>query len=400
MKDKYKLFNDMKIDDSDYKNHSLSEDDKGNIFKSVNAKIKKQDTIKTNKYKKLAVASILCICVSSIILSNDKVWAMVENIGQQIEQLLGKPTQEYDGFKVSVNQSVEDSNLKVNLTEALLNDGEIILSLGVDRSNFDNTKYKKAFYSDPYFNFRSPTIYIDDLKFAKSGSWGGHESRNGKVQEFIHAYSLSDIDNTGDNIPDIDDFEILDSIDPNKDYEVKIVFDELTLLQVGKIPFLMKHKFDTVDGNWEFKFKVNGKNMQGKTQVFNINKKITVKNNIGSGDILIDSLRVSPVSIRLKYRTVQSKELIESIDPYNISNSLGLELFDQDGNNISGGGGGSSEDLITFDCDMSAVINNYKDLKSIKIIPYIYSTKKDFNFSSQNKQILFEDKAIEIKLNK
>lgn len=400
MKDKYKLFNDMKIDDSNYKKHTLSEDDKNNIFESVSSKIKNQDTIKTNKYKKLAIASILCICISSVTLSNDKVWAMVENIGQQIEQLLGKPEKEYDGFKVNVNQSVTDSNLTVNLTEALLNDGEIILSLGIDRSNFDNTKYKKALYSDPYFNFGSATIYIDDTKFVQSSGWGGHESRNGKVQEFIEAYSLSAIDTNGDNIPDIDDYEILDNIDPNKDYEVKIVFDELTLLQVGKIPFITRNKFDNIDGNWEFKFKVNGKNMQGKTQAFDISKEVEVKNEKGSGKILVDSLRVSPISARIKYSTVESTELSSSIDHHDVSQRLGVDLFDQDGNNISGGSGGSSRDGITFNYEMNALLDNYKELKSIYLVPYVYSIEKDSRFPSQNKQIFFKDKAIEIKLNK
>lgn len=400
MSDKYKLFNNMKIDDSNYTKHTLSEEDKINILSNVTNQINKQENTKKHKYKKLAIASLLCVCTASVVLSNDTVWAMVENIGHQIEELLGKPQKEYDGFKVNVNQSVTDSNLTVNLTEALLNDGEIILSIGVDSSDFDLSEYKNILYYAPRFDFTSPTIYIDDTKFTQSSGWGGYEVRNGNVQEFIHAYSLTDIDTDGDSIPDISDYEIMDNIDPNKDYEVKIVFDELTLSHMGRVPYVTKDKHKTINGHWEFTFKVNGKNMKGKTQVFDINKEFELQNEKVSGKVLVESLRVSPISARLKYKTIQSDELVKSIDDYDVSNVLGLELFDQDGNNISGGGGGSSNDLITFDSNMNAQFDSYKDLESIKIVPYIYSTKMDPTYPDQHKKILFEDKAIVISLDK
>lgn len=397
MTNKYKLFNNIKIDDSNYKKYILSDNDKNNIFNNIKNEIQKEESFKNQKYKKLAVASIICVCVSSVVLSNDRVWAMVESIGQQIEQLLGKPEKEYEGFKVEVNQSVTDSGLKVNLSEAMLNDGELVLSVGVDRSDFDNSQYEKPFYSDPYFYFNNPTIYIDNKKFVQSSGWGGHESRDGKVQEFIEAYSLSSIDTDNDGIPEIENYEILDNINPNKDYEVRVVFDELGLRQIGVLPMFMKEKFDTVKGNWEFKFTINGKNIINQTQSFEINEEVDVQNESGSGKIIIDSLRISPVSARIKYTTEESKELNKSLGdktPYH----LGIELFDQDGNSISGGGGASSEDGIIYDVEMNALLDNYKDLKKIYIVPYVYSTEKDPKFPKQNKQIFFKDKAIEIKL--
>lgn len=97
---------------------------------------------------------------------------------------------------------------------------------------------------------------------------------------------------------------------------------------------------------------------------------------------------------------MEDKIIIKYINDHDVASRLGVELFDQDGNSISGGSGGASKDGITFDYEINALLDNYKNLKSIKIVPYIYSTKKDSKFTKQNKQILFEDKAIEIKLNK
>ena len=43
MSNKYKLFNDMSIDDNNYKQYTLCENDKNRIFNSVNTQISKQN---------------------------------------------------------------------------------------------------------------------------------------------------------------------------------------------------------------------------------------------------------------------------------------------------------------------------------------------------------------------
>nr|WP_288564148.1 hypothetical protein [uncultured Romboutsia sp.] len=82
MSNKYKLFNDMSIDDNNYKQYTLCENDKNRIFNSVNTQISKQNKLKKNKFKKLITASIVCVSISIVTLSNDRVWAVFGNIGR------------------------------------------------------------------------------------------------------------------------------------------------------------------------------------------------------------------------------------------------------------------------------------------------------------------------------
>ena len=55
MDNKYKVFNNMSIDDSDYKEYRLSDDDKKNIFDSVSKEINKEKITK----KTLKIAMIV-----------------------------------------------------------------------------------------------------------------------------------------------------------------------------------------------------------------------------------------------------------------------------------------------------------------------------------------------------
>ncbi|MBQ8998876.1 MAG: DUF4179 domain-containing protein [Clostridium sp.] len=395
MDNKYKLFNDMSIDYNDYKQYTLSNNDKNRIFNSVNTEINKQNKLKKNKFKKLITASIVCVSISILTLSNDRVWAVFGNIGIQIEQYFGKTENEFNGYKVSVNKSVEDNGIKMTLYEVLLDDGQILLSMNMDHSQFDESSLKRGIYKNKNYYWNKANVYIDNKKFILDSSSTIFEKEKENKQDFLSTISLTSIDSNDDGYPDIENYQLIDNIDTNKDYEVKVVFEEIGIQQVGILPGAKYDNFNNIDGNWEFNFTVNGSEIKGETKTYDINENIKIEDEAFKAELDIKMLRISPISIKLIY-------IIKMEDEYEFKKRyIDIELQDQDGNIIGYGssGGGNTEgtymnmELEVYQSDIDKAIDTNK-LSSIKIVPYQSYREKDSSNSKYNHIIKYEEKAI------
>lgn len=394
MKNKYELFNEINMQDEDYENYKLSQIEKDNIFINVSKNIKLEKNIRNKKYSKIAIVIILCLSISNVALNNGKVWALVESIGKQIESYLGKKENEYTGYKISVNQVSEDKGIKLSLHEVLLDDGNILLSMNLDHSNFDESGLKKGLYLNKSYYLPTATVYMDGKKFVETGGATKYEREKNNQHDFLTSLRLERVDENDDGRADITDYQILDNIDPNKDYNIKVVFDEVGIHKVGLIPRIIDDEFEFIKGKWEFKFTVNGKNIMRETKVYNINKEINIDDEDLKAKIYIKQLRVSPVSVKLTY-TMN----IEQGYPVNDKN-IYIELLDQHGNYINVGGGASeNEDGSLIEGSLEGNLENNKKLESIKILPYIYYREKDSDNPKYHHRIEYEDKSISIDLN-
>ncbi|MBQ9013253.1 MAG: DUF4179 domain-containing protein [Bacilli bacterium] len=395
MDNKYKLFNDMSIEDNDYKQYILSDIDKNRIFNSVNTQINKQNKLKKNKFKKLITASIVCVSISIVTLSNDRVWAVFENIERQIEYYFGKKENEFNGYKVSVNESVEDKGIKMTLYEVLLDDGQILLSMNMDHSQFDESSLRKGLYKNKNYYWNKASVYIDNKKFILDSTSTVFEKEKENKQDFLSTISLTSIDNNDDGYADIENYQLLDNIDVNKDYEMKVVFEEIGIQQVGFLPGAKYDNSIDIDGKWEFNFIVNGNKIKDKIKTYDINKNIKIEDEGFKAELDIKMLRISPVSTKLIYNIKMGEE-------YEFKNRyIDIELQDQDGNIIATGssGRGNTEgtymnmELEVYQSNREKNFNINK-LSSIKIVPYQSYREKDSSNPKYNRIIKYEDKAI------
>ena len=394
MKNKYELFNEINMQDEDYENYKLSQMEKDNIFINVSKNIKLEKNIRNKKYSKIAIVIILCLSISNVALNNGKVWALVESIGKQIESYLGKKENEYTGYKISVNQVSEDKGIKLSLHEVLLDDGNILLSMNLDHSNFDESGLKKGLYLNKNYYLPTATVYMDGKKFVETGGATKYEREKNNQQDFLTSLNLERVDENDDGRADITDYQILDNIDPNKDYNIKVVFDEVGIHKIGLIPRVIDDEFEFIKGKWEFKFTVNGKNIMRETKVYNINKEINIDDEDLKAKIYIKQLRVSPVSVKLTY-TMNIEEGYQLNDK-----NIYIELLDQHGNYINVGGGSSeNEDGSLIEGSLEGNLENNKKLESIKILPYIYYIEKNSDNPKYHHRIEYEDKSISIDLN-
>ena len=394
MKNKYELFNEINMQDEDYENYKLSQMEKDNIFINVSKNIKLEKNIRNKKYSKIAIVIILCLSISNVALNNGKVWALVESIGKQIESYLGKKENEYTGYKISVNQVSEDKGIKLSLHEVLLDDGNILLSMNLDHSNFDESGLKKGLYLNKNYYLPTATVYMDGKKFVETGGATKYEREKNNQQDFLTSLNLERVDENDDGRADITDYQILDNIDPNKDYNIKVVFDEVGIHKIGLIPRVIDDEFEFIKGKWEFKFTVNGKNIMREIKVYNINKEINIDDEDLKAKIYIKQLRVSPVSVKLTY-TMNIEEGYQLNDK-----NIYIELLDQHGNYINVGGGSSeNEDGSLIEGSLEGNLENNKKLESIKILPYIYYIEKNSDNPKYHHRIEYEDKSISIDLN-
>ncbi|MGL4913114.1 MAG: DUF4179 domain-containing protein [Romboutsia sp.] len=394
MNNKYKIFNEINIDDTNYEIYNLSQEDRDSLFDNLAKDIKTKKVIKQKSYEKVAIASILCLSISTVVLSNDKVWALVENIGKQIESYLGKSENEYKGYKVEVNKTVDDKGIAVSLHEVLLDDGNMLLSMNLDHSEFDESKLKKGLFRNKKMYYLSDaTVYMEGKKFVETGGATSYENENDNKQDFLTSLNLERIDTNNDGRSDITNYQILENIDPNKDYDVKVVFDEIGVHKVGLIPRVIDDKFEFIKGNWEFDFRVNGKKIMGETQVYNINKEINIDEKDFKALVNIKQLRVSPISVSLTYTTKMGKE-------YEFENrDLMIELLDQDGNFINmGGGGGGNEEQTYMEMKYEGNLEANQKVENIKILPLQYYREKNSDNPKYHHRIEYEDKAININL--
>ena len=390
MDNKYKLFNDMSIEDNNYKQYILSDIDKNRIFNSVNTQINKQNKFKKNKFKKLITASIVCVSISIVTLSNDRVWAVFENIERQIEYYFGKKENEFNGYKVSVNESVEDKGIKMTLYEVLLDDGQILLSMNMDHSQFDESSLRKGLYKNKNYYWNKASVYIDNKKFILDSTSTVFEKEKENKQDFLSTISLTSIDNNDDGYADIENYQLLDNIDVNKDYEMKVVFEEIGIQQVGFLPGAKYDNSIDIDGEWEFNFIVNGNKIKDKIKTYDINKNIKIEDEGFKAELDIKMLRISPVSTKLIYNIKMGEE-------YEFKNRyIDIELQDQDGNIIATGssGGGNTEgtymnmELEVYQSNREKNFNINK-LSSIKIVPYQSYREKDSSNPKYNRIIIY-----------
>lgn len=351
MIDKYKVLNNEKIQFDRYSEVKTDNEKMKNMMKS---KLRSRKQIN----KKLIAASISATLVlGSVALTNETTWAYIDRLVNHIESFLGKDYSEFDKYKFEGNQSIEKNGLVLNLGDVMLDDRQLIISLSMDYSNFDfkdNGIDKKDFMPD------LPIVTIGDMSFPGQG--GGIMPRDVKGEnkkEFLYTLNLTHIDTDGDGIVDTD-FDILNTLEKNKDYDMKIQFKDFDIGESKTEKGLLLSKSF---GDWEFNTTLNTSNICSDTKIIEINKVIDISEGDIKRKLKIDDVRISPVSAKIK----MDVEGNTSYDTYFLS------VKDENGKTLNSSSSAISDDEDTVYCDFE--LNGTE--KKIIITPIIYSDSKE-----------------------
>ncbi|WP_195938061.1 DUF4179 domain-containing protein [Romboutsia sp. 1001713B170131_170501_G6] len=362
MIDKYKVLNNEKIQFDRYDEVKTDNEKMKNIMKS---KLKSRKQVN----KKLIAASISATLVlGSVALTNETTWAYIDRLVNHIESFLDRDYGEFDKYKFEGNQSLEKDGLILNLGDVMLDDRQLIISLSMDYTNFDLEKHgfnKKDFMPD------LPLITIGDMSFPGQG--GGIRKRDLRAEnkkEFLYTVNLTSIDTDGDGLGDTD-FEILDNLKKNKDYDLKIKFKDF---DIGESKTEKGRLLSKSFGNWEFNTTINSSNISSDVKTININKVIDISEGNIKCKLKIDEVRISPISVKVKTQVEGEISDVMYLDY--------LLVKDENGKALDGGGiGNSNGNGMYYDFDLKG------SEKKITIIPVLHS---------ENNTKYFEDEKIEI----
>lgn len=256
-----------------------------NFDEAINISIDKalEDRKKTSLHKKkrlIAGVSGITI-IGGLVLSSETTLAYIQKISNEIERHFGRDDKDFDRYKVKGNLVAEDNGLKFSINEIMLDDRKLILSMDMEYSEL-KWLFKDKYQLGPIF----PKVTIGDYIFEGQANGFDIAEIDGINKSKIIMFTILDsIDTNGDGIAD-KEIELLDNIEPNKEYDLKIEFNEL---QTGD------------KGKWEFSTKINVGDLIENTKSYKFNKKFNVDENEYKGEVEIEEVRVSPVSVKVKY---------------------------------------------------------------------------------------------------
>ena len=256
--------------------------------------IKKAEKIKKKrKVQKVVVASITLVLCCGVLI-NDTTWALVDSITKKIENYFGANNDEFEQYKADIGKSAFDKNITMTLKEAMLEDSQLILNMNLDFSKLDKG------YNITNYMPQIKEVYLDGKKFLPSST----------MQEFgiSEDESINEIEKRG-NIDFLtrlevvsadaydEDNRVLENLDKDKDYNVKIVFGKIETMKMD----VDKNFGKSITGNWEFNFTINTKEMAKKIKVYNIDEEIEIKDK-NKKIIDIDSVNICNDNKNINWR--------------------------------------------------------------------------------------------------
>lgn len=363
MIDKYKILNNEKIQ---FDKYSKIKTDNEKMKNLMNSKIKSRK--KSNK--KLLIAGISATLVlGSVTLTNHTTWAYINRLVNHIESFLGKDYSQFDKYKFEGNQSIENNGLVLNLGDVMLDDKQLIISLGIDYSNFDLEKHgfnKKDFKPD------LPLITIGNISFpGQGGMIEQRDVRGEDKKELLYIVDLTSIDTNADGVVD-SDFDILNALEKDKDYNIKIQFKDF---DIGESKSEKGRWLSKSLGNWDFNTTINTSNILNDVKIIKINKVIDINEDGIKHKLKIDDLRMSPVSGKIKM----------DVEKNNSDIIYFLSVKDEKGNTLRSGNNAlsDSENTVYYNFELNGTE------EKIIITPIIY-------FNDKEKEKVLDSEKIEI----
>ena len=352
-KDILELLNCINIDKDEEENLDLNMDNlrKKKLKKNLLKQVRGKRTKKNFKHKAIAASLIIATTLISV-----NIPAFAKNISEfksVIQALIGYgvPKEgEYEKYSNSVNKSVTDKGITLNINEVVCDDTELMIAYTIKTKDDIKkiVKERKDGSSMPFSLF--PYIKINGKQ---AGSSSGSDEKYLDGHTYINSESM-----------DIGNMNLKNSF--NVDLNVKNIYG--------------------VIGNWNLKFSVSKDEISKHTKVFKPNIKVKFP------DALVNVEKVSftpintTISFVVKYNKEEYKDIEKREKAFNVEMTMGSMLYyswfilDDEGNEIAFKGhlGGDVENSPSkdFTCELKFV-NSSRIPKYLTVIPYRDIFSKD-----------------------
>ncbi|GAA0731077.1 DUF4179 domain-containing protein [Clostridium malenominatum] len=326
-KDIYKLFNEVKIEESEF--NDMKEEvnimEKERIKKNLNKRIRGERNLKRIKYTSTAAALGL-VCLLGIGAASPAVAKNIPGLNSIIQMLNNKNGDqgEYEKYSQIVDKSVTDKGVTLTVNEILADESKLIISYTI-KSN-KKIKDLQVFGLQRFLKINGKDFY---------GSGGGRG-------EYIDDYTY-----IASEEADINLFKAPEKF--NVDLKVREVAD--------------------VKGKWNFAFSVSKEEIAKNSTIFKPNKKLDFTDSV----VTVDKVTFTPIGTYISL-SGDYKEKNRKANPSNIFEYGYWIAFDDKGVElIPNGIGGGSSNSTTFHSEMNYTkvkdIPKYLTILPLKIIP-------------------------------
>ena len=391
MKDKFEIFNDIKIDTEKYEEIYFSNNDE--FKKSMKTKIKND---KKQIKQVIAVAS-LAVVLGSGILVNDKVWANIEEIWYSLSDTINMKKDQVDNYKYDVNKVAEDKNIKILFNSIMVDDDKLIMDLDVDYSKFDpfkdfTKKQQKDWNIDKWGGGETELsvggineVYVDGVKLTGT-EWGigDHKEIDEKVVDVVMEQGMDAIESDKNNIGNIDKvnkdrFPYV--IDKDKVYNFKINIKKLHLIQKPKSNRAISYA-GVIRGNWGINMDIKGEDLINSSKTYAINKTIEFPQQGKDAKLELEEIKISPLYIKMNYKYFGMNSISTENIEFKVKNENNEEVI------LSMTNLNRTTGKVIAECR-----NILSNTSVLNITPYITDDKGNI------KEIL-EDKTIQVNIDK
>lgn len=352
MDNKYKIFNNMSIDDSDYKEYRLSDDDKKNIFDSVSKEIKKEKITK----KPLKIAMIVASVSVATFTTAYGLDIIIDYFNFNKESMYIHEEKNIITYGKQVNSSSSDKGIELIIDNVAADDSFINITYTI-KSDKKLTDIDKA-YSDPFV--AKPFLYL----------FMGKEEiiPDGNIE--TEATIVSDNELKGILRYSSSKYNIKDNT------KLELRTDEI---------------FNT-QGNWSIKFSIDKKSTENKTHkyIINKNKRIVKTYDYNNKDIDVKfDLNIENVVLAPLGDQITITEKVDTMyDNFYPSICNSFALFDENNKSLDVIDKGFSQSAYPSSTTHPfEFIKADRDIKSMTLVPF------EFDESIENKML--ESQSIE-----
>ena len=398
MKDKYSILNDVKVNIDEYEEVKFDNND--NIKQRMKKKLRNR-----KPYYRNAIAVASAVILGSSVMLNENVWAHVQSIWYTIDEVFSLKKEEVKDYTYNIDKTVEDKNIKILFKSIMLDDGKLIIDANIDDTKFNpfedlTQKQQKDWSVDKWGNKEtrvllgadSTEIYVDGVKltYFNNSAPNSKDKNDDKTTDVLIEQSIEAIesDKGDDYLEKVNENQFPNNIDVNKMYNFKIKINKLHIVESEYTEEESKTGEGSygavVEGEWGISVDIKGEDLINASTNYEINKDIDLELDDRKINISVDNISISPVYLGLDYSYINE-------DGYSIE----FKVFNDKGEeyrwiSIESDSYIGKIDKANFEMKL---INSYKDTKYIKLVPTIIHYQK-------GKTLVFEDKSIEIEINK
>ena len=398
MKDKYSILNDVKVNIDEYEEVKFDNND------NIKQRMKKKLRNRKPSYRK-AIAVALAVTLGSSVMLNENVWAHVQSIWYTIDEVFNLKKEEVKDYTYNIDKTVEDKNIKILFKSIMLDDGKLIIDANIDDTKFNpfedfTQKQQKDWFVDKWGNEEtrvllgadSTEIYVDGVKrtyFNNSAPNSKDKNDDGTTDVLIEqSIEAIESDKGEYHLEKVNENQFPNNIDINKMYNFKIKINKLHIVESEYTEEESKTREGSyggvVEGDWGISVDIKGEDLINASTNYEINKDIDLELDDRKINVSVDNISVSPVYLGLDYSYIDE-------DGYSIE----FKVFNDKGEEykwVSIESDSSIDKIDKANFEMK-LINFYKDTKYIKLVPTIIYYEK-------GKTLVFEDKSIEIEINR